>query len=206
MEREGEARLPGGGPRGEERTPRPGEEKPEPDAAGRSGADDRQSAGTSPGDGGQKAPDQRQEHPHGSSRGEGGDDGQSKDGGKEQPSRAEWVVGILCSVVVLVAVGYLFYRALTGPSLPPLVTVEAERILPAGRGYLVELRIVNEGTGTAANLTVEGALMQDTVAVEKSTATIAFVPAETERRGGLFFTKDPRRYRLDLRPTGYDRP
>lgn len=129
-----------------------------------------------------------------------------QEGERQQPSKAEWAVGIVCSVVVLLAVGYLFYRALAGPASPPSITLQAERILPAGAGYLVELRIRNEGGETAASLMIEGSLMQDTTAVEKSTATIDFVPAETERTGGLFFTKDPRRYRLELRPTGYDRP
>lgn len=138
----------------------------------------------------------------------GGNQGQesSRERKKERPSRAEWVVGAICSAVVLVAVGYLFFRALSGPSLPPIITVHAERIFPAGQGYLVEIRVVNEGSETAATVMVEGSLIRDTVAVEKSTATIDFVPAGTERRGGLFFTRDPARYRLEFRPTGFDRP
>lgn len=125
---------------------------------------------------------------------------------KQQPSRAEWIVGVVCAVVVLAAVGYLFYHALSGPSLPPMVTVRVERVVPMRSGFLVEIRAVNEGSSTAATLMVEGALMQDTTAVEKSNATIDFVPAGTERDGGLFFTKDPRQYRLEVRPTGFDRP
>jgi uncharacterized protein (TIGR02588 family) len=125
---------------------------------------------------------------------------------KQEPSRAEWIVGIACAVVVLAAVGYLFYQAVSRPSLPPMVTLHVERVVPMRSGFLVEIRAINEGSTTAANLMVEGALMRDTVAVEKSTATISFVPAGTEREGGLFFTQDPRQYRLEVRPTGFDRP
>lgn len=135
------------------------------------------------------------------------DEGDHKSEQKQKPQRVEWIVGTACALLVLSAVGYLFYRALSGPELPPMVTVRTERILPmGGGGYLVEFKAVNEGSGTAANLMVEGALMRDTAVVEKSTATVQFVPAETERGGGLFFTKDPRRYRLEVRPTGFDRP
>lgn len=138
-------------------------------------------------------------------QGKGGKNGQGQQ--KEKPSRAEWVVGTLCSVVVLAAVAYLFYQALSGPSLPPMVTVQVERVVPMrSGGYLVEIRAVNEGSSTTSNLMLEGALMQDTTAVEKSTATLDFVPAGTARDGGLFFTRDPRQYRLVVRPTGYDRP
>lgn len=135
-------------------------------------------------------------------QGEGDQKGQEK-----RPSRVEWVVGIACTLLVLSAAGYLAYRALSGPELPPMVTIRVERVLPtAGGGYLVEIKAVNEGSGTAANLMVEGSLMRDTVVVEKSTATIQFVPAETEREAGLYFSKNPRQYRLEVRPTGYDRP
>ena len=144
-------------------------------------------------------------------------EGQSAEGGssegegqqrqqKENPSRAEWVVGIFCALVVLAAVGYLFVEALTRPSLPPMVTVQVERVLRMRSGFLVEFRAINEGSSTAAHLIVEGTLLQDTTTVEKSTATIDFVPAETESEGGLFFSRDPRAYRLEVRPTGYDRP
>jgi uncharacterized protein (TIGR02588 family) len=109
-------------------------------------------------------------------------------------------------IVVLAAVGFLLVEAFAGPSRPPLVTVHAESTQPAGAGYLVEIRAVNSGDETAANLAIEGALMRDTTAVETSTVTVDFVPAETERRGGLFFSRDPSLYRLELRAMGYTRP
>lgn len=146
----------------------------------------------------------------GSERGEsqGKQDGSGEPGReKQQPSRAEWVVGIVCAIVVLAAVGYLFYEALSGPSTPPMITVRVEQVVPMrSGGYVVEIRARNEGSSTASSLHVEGTLMRDTTTVEKSSATINFVPAETEREAGLFFTKDPRKYRLEVRPTGFDRP
>lgn len=165
-----------------------------------------------------QAGSQGQERSSGASKGErqgsgkaSGADGQGEESGqgdqKQQPSRVEWVVGIFCSIVVLTAVGYLFYQALSRPSLPPLIRVHAERVVSMpGGGFLVEVRVANEGSRTASSLMIEGALMQDTTAVEKSTATIDFVPAGTARDGGLFFTRDPHQYRLEVRPTGYDLP
>lgn len=162
--------------------------------------------------------EQRGPHDEGQSRSSGmdgsgkggqgeGDNGREQGQEQQRPSTAEWVVGIVCALVVLTAVGYLFYQALSGPSTPPMITVRVEQVVPMrSGGYLVEIRARNEGSGTASSLHVEGTLMRDTTAVEKSTATIGFVPGETEREGGLFFTKDPRKYRLEVRPTGFDRP
>ena len=124
----------------------------------------------------------------------------------EPPSMWEWIVGVASSIVVLTAVGFLLVEAFAGPSGPPVIAVHVERIQPAGAGYLVEIRAVNSGDETAANLTIEGALIRDSTAVETSTVTIDFVPAETERGGGLFFTRDPAEYRLEVRPMGYDQP
>jgi uncharacterized protein (TIGR02588 family) len=42
--------------------------------------------------------------------------------------------------------------------------------------------------------------------VERSEATIDFVPARSSRHGGLVFKNDPRRYRMEVRPVGFDRP
>ncbi len=42
--------------------------------------------------------------------------------------------------------------------------------------------------------------------VETSTATLNFLPSSSERRGSLFFRKDPNKYELRLLPKGYAEP
>ena len=122
------------------------------------------------------------------------------------PTRTQWVVGIGSTILVLVLVGLVVYEARSGTTTPPIVALQVERILPVPGGYVVEVGAYNEGGSTAKSLSIEGTLKRDTVTVETSTASISYLPAETEREAGLFFTRDPRKYRLDLRPMGYDRP
>jgi uncharacterized protein (TIGR02588 family) len=152
--------------------------------------------------------EETEEPPGGESGAEADDETGPEEGGHgtRQPSRAEWIVGTVCSVVVLFAVAYLFYEGLTRPSLPAMIGVEVAGILPMTEGFLVEFTARNEGTRTAADLVVEGSLLRVDSVVETSTATLQFVPGRAERSGGLFFSKDPSEYRLEVRPTGFDQP
>lgn len=132
--------------------------------------------------------------------------GRGGGGENRRPSTTEWVVGAVCGVLVLCAIGYLAYHALARRDLPPVLAVRVERIVPTTAGHVVEVAVRNEGSETAANVSIEGTLLRGTAVVERSTATLDFVPAGTEREGGLLFTKDPGVHRLELRATGFDRP
>ncbi len=130
----------------------------------------------------------------------------SDEGEQAGPTMAQWAVGIGSTLLVLALLGFVLYLAVEGTSRPPVIQVRVERVLEAPGGYVVEVGVYNEGGSTAAALVIEGTLKQDTVTVERSSATISYVPADTEREAGLFFTRDPRRYELEVRPVGYDRP
>jgi uncharacterized protein (TIGR02588 family) len=132
--------------------------------------------------------------------------GESGQGEKTGPTTTQWVVGIGSTLLVLALLAFVVYEAISGTDSPPVVVVRVERVLPVPGGYVVEVGAYNEGGTTASALQIEGTLKQDTVTVETSTATIQYVPAETEREAGLFFTKDPLQYKLEVRPLGYDRP
>jgi uncharacterized protein (TIGR02588 family) len=150
--------------------------------------------------------EQAQDGKSGEDRGKEQRGGQSKQGEGTGPTTTQWVVGIASTLLVLVLLGFLIYEAVSGTESPPVITVRVERVLSVPDGYMVEVGVYNEGGSTASALEIEGTLKQDTTTVETSTATIQYVPAETEREAGLFFTKDPNRYRLEVRPLGYDRP
>lgn len=109
--------------------------------------------------------------------------------------------------LTLAVVGLLFHHALNDDDRPPAVTVTAERTvaLPGG-GYVVEFAARNRSrTATAAQLHVEGRLIAAGVS-ETAEATLDYVPARSVKRGGLYFTADPRQGRLDLRAIGYSEP
>lgn len=118
----------------------------------------------------------------------------------------EWVVAGLGAVLVIGSIGFMLYEAVAGDDSPPDVVIRVDSVLPVQGGYLVRIRARNQGGTTAAGLTVEGELKGDTGAIETSETTVDFLPPNSERFGGLFFTRDPRRHTLELRAKGYQDP
>ena len=53
---------------------------------------------------------------------------------------------------------------------------------------------------------MEGELRSGAGSVETSDTTIEYVPPHSERKGGLFFTSDPRQHELRLRAKGFEQP
>lgn len=124
-------------------------------------------------------------------------------GGAASP--LEWVVAAVSALLVLGAAGFLL-RSGMQPQTPPLVTLQVDSVVRAGERWLVEFRAHNGGRTTASGLVVEGELRGGPGEVERSRATLDYVPARGSQRGGLYFGADPRRGRLRLRPLGYERP
>ncbi|MDQ3321141.1 MAG: hypothetical protein M3525_01595 [Acidobacteriota bacterium] len=135
----------------------------------------------------------------------------SEDKKENQPRRKEtpvweWLIAALGLILVVGAVGLSLYRATTEESTPPKLEVIVDSIQPNGSGYLVKFRVKNTGNQTAAAVTVEGELKNGAESAETSTATMAYAPAHSERRGGLFFTENPGQFQLKLRAVGYEEP
>src|SRR5688500_10913483 len=82
------------------------------------------------------------------------------------------------------------------------IAIRVDEIVPSTHGYLVSLKIDNAGDATAAALTVEGVLMRGDTAVETSLITVDYVAARSVRDAALFFSNDPRRRPLTVRPQG----
>ncbi len=126
--------------------------------------------------------------------------------GHEDISPWEWVVAGASAALVLALIGYLLFLGVSTPSSPPMVSVSRDSVVPMENGYVVTFIARNVGGTTARAVQVEGELRADSGTVEKRSATLHFLPAGAIRRGGLFFEHDPARYRLLLRPEGYDLP
>jgi len=125
---------------------------------------------------------------------------------QQETSVWEWLIAAAGLLLVIAALGTTLYRAVIEESTPPQLEISVETIVPTANGYLVKFRVKNTGNQTAAALTIEGELKQDAESAETSTATLAYAPAHSERRGGLFFTKNPRQFDLQIRATGYEEP
>lgn len=128
----------------------------------------------------------------------------------ERPAKAsvwEWVAAAVGAALVIAVIGFIAYQAVVARGDPhPRISVRVDTIIGYGDGYIVEFLAENTGGATAAGLLIKGRISSDTGVVEESEATIDFVPSKSRHRGGLLFTKDPRAFRLEVRPAGYQRP
>jgi uncharacterized protein (TIGR02588 family) len=124
----------------------------------------------------------------------------------DTPPPWEWAAALLGLVLVLGSIGFLTYQVVAGDDSPPDVLIRADAILPVKSGYLVQIRAVNQGGSTAAELRIEGTLQGENGGVETSETVIDYVPAHSHRKAGLFFTQDPRQFTLQLRAKGYAEP
>ncbi|ADI15565.1 hypothetical protein [Truepera radiovictrix] len=121
------------------------------------------------------------------------------------PSRLEWGVAALGLLLVAGVLGFLLYQALLTPDTPPEIALRVLDVQPSSGGYLVRLEAANRGGETAAELVVEGALRRGGEVAETSELTFDFVPPDSVREGGLFFSQDPRG-RLELRAKSFREP
>ena len=117
-----------------------------------------------------------------------------------------WSIAVLGLLLVAASIGFMVYEATAGDSSHADITVHVDSTLPTGDGYLVKFRAVNSGGSTVEGLTIEGVLRSASEVLETSDTVLEWVPAHSEREGGLFFTTDPRQHQLQLRAKGYENP
>ena len=118
----------------------------------------------------------------------------------------EWIVAGVGLVLVASVIGFLIYEAFTGKRLPPDVKLSVDSVAEIRNGFLVRITAVNEGGMTAEGVIVEAELRSGTEPVERSRTTIDYLPPRSEKRAGLFFTRDPRQLDLQVRSLGYEEP
>ena len=119
----------------------------------------------------------------------------------------EWAsaaVGLLILAVIFVFLGMEMVKS--NGSKPPVMLVEATGLAAYSDRYIVEVKVRNESPGTGAAVHIEGTINEGERSIETSSATVDYVPGMSQRRAGLVFTRDPRKYRLEMRVTGYERP
>ena len=118
----------------------------------------------------------------------------------------EWAAAAVGFALVCGVLGVMVWLGLTRGDAPAEVSVRAEVVAPAAGGYVVTIRAINTGGTTAADVMVEGELRGAGGVAETSTMTFKYLAPHSERRGGLFFEKDPRQFKLELRAKGYESP
>jgi uncharacterized protein (TIGR02588 family) len=123
-----------------------------------------------------------------------------------QIPRGEWIAAAIGATLVVAAISILVYHAATSANSPPRLTVRAVSTGSAGEQFLVQIEVENHGGSTAAGVTVEAELLDRGAVIERSEATLEFVPPASTQRAGVFFSRDPRRSELKLRASGYHEP
>jgi len=118
----------------------------------------------------------------------------------------EWAAAAVGLALVCGVLGTMLWLGVTRGERPAEVSVRTETVTTAAGGYVVTIRAVNTGDTTAADVTVEGELRGAGGIAETSTMSFKYLAPHSERRGGLFFEKDPRQFKLELRAKGYETP
>lgn len=123
------------------------------------------------------------------------------------PPLWEQVVGSVGMVIILAIVGFMIYQGFNR-SRPPELIAEPIQVIAQRAGYLVEIRLTNEGDLTASQVTVTGTLLRNDsqASIETSDTTFDFVPPHSSRQGTLIFQHDPETYHLVLQIKSYNRP
>lgn len=124
----------------------------------------------------------------------------------KQPSVWEWVAAFIGLVLVVGTIGFMLYKAIWVKDSSPDVEVQIESVEQVSNGYLVKFRALNRGGTTAAGLIIEAELKRGAEKLETNQTTIDFLPSNSVRNGGFFFTNDPRQFDLQLRAVGYQHP
>ena len=119
----------------------------------------------------------------------------------------EWIAAGIGLLLTLGILGSISWEAVKGGGeAAPAIEVTVERVTPVAAGYVVEVRARNHSPATAAAVQIEGELDKGSAEPVTSSATIDYVPGESDRRAGLFFTDDPRAHKLEVRALGYAKP
>lgn len=125
----------------------------------------------------------------------------------EKISPAEWIIGSIGLLIFLFSFGYILYLALTSNKTPPRIKINVESIIPNENNFVVQINVENSGSSTAEGLVVQGELLGGGGStVEVSRTTFDYVPEKSKRKGGMIFTKDPRKYNFSIRALGYEEP
>jgi uncharacterized protein (TIGR02588 family) len=118
----------------------------------------------------------------------------------------EWVASGIGFILVLGIFSVIGWQAFNGATQPPAITVELGSVARVEGGYRVLFRARNSAGEAAAQVEIEGKASGAGTDPETSRAVLDYIPGHSQRRGGLFFARDPRAGTLTVRATGFVEP
>jgi uncharacterized protein (TIGR02588 family) len=118
----------------------------------------------------------------------------------------EWMMGFTGAALLIALVAFLTHDGITGPAGPGEINTQVIEIAAAGDSFIVRFDIHNTGGEALSNLQVSAHVMDGEEEIESVRAAIDYLPAQSSQEGGFFLRNDPRRYSLEIRPEGYQKP
>ena len=125
---------------------------------------------------------------------------------KKETPVLEWITAGIGLILVVGAIGFVLFNALSRDNSPPVLIVTREKTKQIKTGYLIEFKVKNAGSQTASAVVVEGSLVQNGENIETGEVTLDYVPSNSEREGGLIFSANPEKAELKLHAKGYEKP
>ena len=118
----------------------------------------------------------------------------------------EWIVAATGSLLILLMIGLLAWEGAAASPRPPLIELQVKRTVPHGSGELVMVEVHNRGGEVAADLKVRGSVTSGSNLLEVREVTIDFVPRDSRKVIGLFFSQPTASHQLRLEPVGFVEP
>lgn len=118
----------------------------------------------------------------------------------------ELAIGVLSGLVVLGVLGLLGYQGVAVRDAPPDLHSAVVRVEGQRPPYVVQVRVRNDGGETAQGVQIAGELTRDGRTVEQASATVRYLPPNSQRSVSLLFTTDPGTADVSVKAAGYTRP
>jgi uncharacterized protein (TIGR02588 family) len=128
----------------------------------------------------------------------------------KSPARKTAVLATIFSglgaVLAAGTIGIILWKGVTDTDGKPAVEARVTSVEAQGNAFLAEIEIFNRGDAAAAGIEVEGTLERGGQIVETATATFDYLPSQSRRQGGLYFSEDPGSGTLTVAPKSYTTP
>lgn len=125
---------------------------------------------------------------------------------KPGTSTTEWIIAGIGCLALLAVLVYLLIDAVSGRNGAAQLVVLPVEVSATEGGYVVEFSASNRAGKSVAAVEITGELRDGDEVVEESSATIDYIPQNSERLGALIFRSNPEAHDLRLFARGYVEP
>jgi uncharacterized protein (TIGR02588 family) len=118
----------------------------------------------------------------------------------------EWLLGGLGVALLVSCVAFLIYEGIADDERPGRILASVKEIVGAESAYIVTFELHNSGSQALANVHVTARITDGANEVERVQTVIDYLPGRSHQEGGFYFTNDPRAFKLEITPEGYQKP